>query len=59
MCVQHSAKSQRRPNLALIYLIAIILGLIIGFSQIEPLQNMGLLISDIFIKIFKCISLPI
>lgn len=42
-----------------IYLIAILLGLFSGFSEIHGLQALGALISDIFIRIFKCISLPI
>lgn len=43
----------------LLYAAMIILGLLSGFSDIALLKNIGLLISDIFIKIFKCISLPI
>ncbi len=56
MCVQHSKK---RPSMALIYLLAITLGVISGFSGITFLQELGTLTSDVFIKIFKCISLPI
>ncbi len=37
----------------------IILGLACGLSGISFLQTFGSFISDIFIKIFKCISLPI
>jgi len=47
------------PNKSILYLIAIILGVLSGLSGIEFLQNTGLFISDIFIKIFKCISIPI
>jgi Na+/H+-dicarboxylate symporter len=43
----------------LLYAAMIILGLLSGFSDIALLKNIGLLISDVFIKIFKCISLPI
>lgn len=35
------------------------LGIFAGLSDFYPLQSLGVLISDIFIKIFKCISLPI
>jgi Na+/H+-dicarboxylate symporter len=58
MCVEHST-SKNKFYLPLIYFIAIALGIFSGLSNIPLLQNFGLLISDIFIKIFKCISLPI
>jgi Na+/H+-dicarboxylate symporter len=41
------------------YSAAILLGIFSGVSDITFLHETGLLISDIFIKIFKCISLPI
>lgn len=44
---------------ALIYLIAILLGIYSGMSDIAFLHHLGLLVSDIFIRIFKCISMPI
>lgn len=59
MCADHLIKTKKRPSLALIYLIAITLGIISGVSNVGALQSTGLVISDIFIKIFKCISLPI
>lgn len=59
MRTQDLLKKFKRPNKALIYFIAIFLGILSGFSHIEALQSLGLLVSDIFIKIFKCISLPI
>jgi Na+/H+-dicarboxylate symporter len=37
----------------------VFLGIVCGLSDISVLQNIGFLISDIFIKIFRCISLPI
>lgn len=52
-------KRYKTPNTATLYLMAIVLGLLSGFSHFALLQNIGFLISDIFIKIFKCISLPI
>lgn len=59
MCVQHSPHSKKSPSMTLIYGMAIFLGVLSGFSSFLPLQNIGLFISDVFIKIFKCISLPI
>lgn len=59
MCVQQGiqkAKAYRAPTL---YLLAIVLGVLSGLSDIAALQSFGILISDIFIKIFKCISMPI
>ena len=37
----------------------ILLGILSGYSDITLLKTFGLFISDMFIKIFKCISLPI
>lgn len=42
-----------------IYALMIGLGIISGMSDINILKEIGLLVSDLFIKIFKCISLPI
>lgn len=58
MCANHSSP-KRKVQLPLLYLAAIVLGLLSGLSDIPLLQNFGLVISDIFIKVFKCISLPI
>jgi Na+/H+-dicarboxylate symporter len=44
---------------ALLYLLMIMLGIFSGMSDVIWLKNTGLLITDIFIKIFRCISLPI
>jgi Na+/H+-dicarboxylate symporter len=43
----------------LIYALMIGLGIASGLSDIAALKETGLLISDLFIKLFKCISLPI
>ena len=59
MCLQHTNTKKKIFSTPLFYLIAIILGIISGMSDIGFLQSLGLLVSDIFIKIFKCISLPI
>ena len=42
-----------------IYAVMIILGVMCGLSDFAVLKNIGSLISEIFIRIFKCISLPI
>ena len=42
-----------------VYLTMVIIGLFAGYSNIVILQELGLLIADVFIKIFKCISMPI
>lgn len=59
MCVQHLSKTKKKPNMALIYLVVIGLGIFSGLSYVAPLESLGLFVSDIFIKIFKFISLPI
>lgn len=60
MCAQpYFAKQKRFFSTPMLYLLMIILGLISGFYEIEPLKSIGLLIADVFIKLFKCISLPI
>jgi Na+/H+-dicarboxylate symporter len=43
----------------MIYTIAIVFGIFCGMSGVGILQNTGLLVSEVFIKIFKFISLPI
>ena len=42
-----------------LYALMVILGLLSGMSNILFLKELGLLVSDLFIKLFKCISLPI
>jgi Na+/H+-dicarboxylate symporter len=46
-------------NTPVLYALMIILGVICGMSDIAVLKSLGLFISDVFVKIFKCISLPI
>ena len=57
--MQEIIKKKKYYNVALIYLIAIMLGIFSGWSDIPFLHTLGLFISDVFIKIFKCISMPI
>ncbi len=58
MCTQQATKKIGLST-PLIYAIMIALGLFTGYSDFTPLQHFGLFIADVFIKIFKCISLPI
>lgn len=58
MCDHKQAKS-KIFNPFVLYSIMIILGILSGVSEIAFLKNLGTVISDIFIRIFKCISLPI
>ncbi|MDF3054136.1 MAG: Sodium:dicarboxylate symporter [Gammaproteobacteria bacterium] len=59
MCAQTTISRNKKIRTPILYAIAILLGIFSGMSDIGLLHNTGLLISDIFIKIFKCISLPI
>ena len=59
MCATTAKKTSILLNPFALYMIMIVLGILSGLSGISYLQNFGSLISDIFIKIFKCISLPI
>ena len=60
MHAQQSAKKikfwLRTPFL---YTIMILLGVLCGMSDIALLKSLGFFIADVFIRIFKCISLPI
>src|SRR5271156_4627040 len=58
MCERKAAKS-KIFNTFTLYLLMILLGVLSGFSEIALLKNIGTVVSDIFIRIFKCISLPI
>ncbi len=59
MCAYHGLKKFNLWHPFIVYTVMIILGILSGISDIEILQNFGILISNIFIKVFKCISLPI
>lgn len=43
----------------LLYIVVAIFGTVSGFSNFELLHSLGHFISNVFIKIFRCISLPI
>lgn len=59
MCAENRVRKSRLNNMLVIYLLMITLGIISGLSDIKFINAIGLIISDIFIKIFQCISLPI
>lgn len=42
-----------------LYAVMIALGVLCGLSDVGFLQSMGEFIADVFIRVFKCISLPI
>ena len=48
-----------KSNPLILYSLMIILGVAAGLSDIQILQSSGQMISDIFIRIFKCISIPV
>ena len=57
MCIQTPSKTKLTSFL--VYLTIIFFGLISGAFDLPILQSIGLFISNIFIKMFKCVSLPI
>ncbi|MCS5708098.1 dicarboxylate/amino acid:cation symporter [Candidatus Berkiella cookevillensis] len=59
MCIQTHPKQKKKFNTALVYLFIILLAVVCGLSDFKPIHDISFVISDTFIKIFKCISLPI
>lgn len=64
MCTSNVLESTNKKNHIkwrsfVYYLLAIILAVLTAYSDISILQNFGSSIADIFINMFKCISLPI
>ncbi|QIN33110.1 dicarboxylate/amino acid:cation symporter [Legionella longbeachae] len=59
MCAAHQQPKKFIFSMPLIYALMIALGIASGMSDISILKETGLLVSDLFIKLFKCISLPI
>ncbi len=62
MCSSHISQETKKQKFlyhSLFYGIIIICSILTGLSDYTPLHTLAGLISDIFIKIFKCISLPI
>lgn len=59
MCVQDFKKDKSWLSTPLIYVVMILLGILSGWSEIIWLHKLGVFIADVFVKIFRCISLPI
>lgn len=57
--LQSLAKTKFWRQTPFVYALMILLGVLCGMSDIAFLKSLGLFISDGFIRIFKCISLPI
>lgn len=58
MCAEKSP-SKKVDKTYLYFLLALVLAILSGLSDIEFLHKFALIISEIFVKIFQCISLPI
>ncbi len=59
MCTPTSPKNKFSFNTPLLYCLMIGLGILAGMSDIALLQSLGKVIADIFVRVFKCMSLPI
>lgn len=59
MCIHSNPAKSKIVNKFTVYLAMILLGIAAGLSDIGLLKNLGLAISEAFIRIFRCISLPI
>jgi Na+/H+-dicarboxylate symporter len=60
MCAQHHGVIKKnRSTSPFIYLLMICLGILAGLSGVEFLKQLGVLISEVFVNLFKCISLPV
>ena len=58
MCAHHGTQGPKSYKLLFLYLIAISFGLYSGLGSVPFLESLGHMVSEVFIKIFKCISLP-
>lgn len=59
MCMPSKQKKTLSLSTPIVYFLMIGLGVLAGMSDITILKSLGLIISDVFIRIFKCMSLPI
>lgn len=59
MCAEHTKQQKFWLSTPFLYTVMIILGVLTGWSDIIWLKAFGVFIADVFIKIFKCISMPI
>lgn len=59
MCAEQIKTNKFQLNKPLMYFLAIIFGIYAGLYDIPILKTLGISLSEMFIRIFKCISLPI
>src|SRR4051794_4222396 len=59
MKVYQLTKKHKNIVLLFVYLTAILLGIFSGFGNQVWLQEVGMIVSNVFIKVFKCLSLPL
>ncbi|ETZ04903.1 hypothetical protein K737_300674 [Holospora undulata HU1] len=59
MCINHTSSFFNRISTVHFYLIAIIVGVLSSYFYISLLIKLAQIITDNFMKIFKCVSLPI
>ena len=59
MCVPSKQKKTLSLSTPILYLLMVALGIVAGMSDIAILKSLGLVIADVFIRVFKCMSLPI
>lgn len=59
MCLPSKQKRTLSLSTPIIYFLMVGLGIFAGMSDITLFKSLGLVISDVFIRVFKCMSLPI
>ena len=59
MCAQNLQKDKNWLTTPVIYVVMILLGILSGWSEVIWLHKVGEFIAEVFVKIFRCISLPI
>ncbi len=59
MCAQHAKQAVAWFRKPVIYALMIVLGILGGLSDVAVVKTIGHLITETFIRMFKCISLPI
>ena len=59
MCAKHAKQQNFWLSSPFLYTLMIILGVLAGYSDVAWIKTFGVFIAEVFIKIFKCISMPI
>lgn len=59
MCATSVKNTKKLPRTFFLYLLMAALGVVAGLSNIEWLQKIGLIVSDLFVNMFKFISMPV